>query len=492
MDVGTMDPLTEAKRLLAIQQAIAGHIAGAESRAQLLEWVLATIGESLDWSWGAAWLADPEADGKLRCTATWRREGVDLREFEIATHAMDPAPCDSLPARAADAREPVWVTEVGKGTQIARAALAAEAGLVTGVGFPLAVGDVRAGAIEFFGPSIGEPDAELLAMFAAAGAQLAQCIDRWDTWERLADSEAFSRSVVESLDEGVVVFDADGQIVSVNASANRILGLASSDVVGGSPRDLTGQTPTFRVLHDDGSLMTPDSSFALEALRTGKPRRDVIVCIETGAGETWVSLNIQPLLRPDEEAPHGVVVSMSDITERRRAERELEHLAYHDRLTGLPNRTLLEEHLSVALARAGRHEHGVALLFLDLDDFKLVNDGFGHAAGDQLLRDVATRLQAVTRATDLLARQGGDEFLLLVTDLGDDADELAASVAAKLESALQAPFSLAGTELDVRASIGVSIYPRDAEDAEALMRHADAAMYQAKNAGRGTVRVFEE
>jgi diguanylate cyclase (GGDEF)-like protein len=237
--------------------------------------------------------------------------------------------------------------------------------------------------------------------------------------------------------------------------------------------------------------MTPDTSIALEALRTGEPRREVIVCIESGGGQVWASINVQPLLRPGEDKPHGAVASITDITERRRAERELEHLAYHDRLTGLPNRTLLEEHLGVALARAGRHGHGVALLFLDLDDFKLVNDGFGHAAGDELLRDVAKRLQAVTRATDLLARQGGDEFLLLVTDLGDDADALAASVAGKLETALQEPFQLAGTSLDVRASIGVSIFPRDAEDAEALMRHADAAMYQAKNAGRGRVQVFE-
>ena len=486
-----MHPLTDAKQLLAIQQSIAGHIAGARSRAQLLEWVLETIGDAMAWSWGAAWLAD--GDGHLHCTATWRRAGVELDEFERATRAMDPAPERSVPALATNADAPVWVREVAQETHIARARLATEAGLMTGVGFPLAVGALRAGAIEFFGPSIAEPDADLIAMFAATGAQLAQCLDRWDTWERLADSEELSRSVVEALDEGVVVFDGDGRISSVNASATRILGMESSSVVGGSPHALGSDAgPTFRVLHDDGSLMTPDTSLALEALRTGKSRRDVIVCIESGAGETWVSLNVVPLMREGEDAPHGVVVSMSDITERRRTERELEHLAYHDRLTGLPNRTLLEEHLALALARAGRHDHGVALLFLDLDHFKLVNDGFGHAAGDQLLRDVALRLQGVTRATDLLARQGGDEFLLLVTDLGDDAEGLASSVAEKLEGALREPFRLAGASLDVDASIGVSIYPRDAEDAEALMRHADAAMYQAKNAGRGRVRVFEE
>src|SRR3954447_21186906 len=226
----TIDPLTEAKRLLAIQQSIADHIAGAQTRAQLLEQVLETIGGALDWSWGAAWLKD--ADGVLRLAATWRRPAMALDDFERATREMDPAPCRSLPARGSDADAPVWVTEVGTGTNIARAAFAADAGLVTGVGFPLAVGEVRAGAIEFFGPSIPEPDADLLAMFAAAGSQLAQCLDRWDTWERLAGSEELSRSVVEALDEGVVVFDGEGRIASVNASASRILGMESEEIVG--------------------------------------------------------------------------------------------------------------------------------------------------------------------------------------------------------------------------------------------------------------------
>ena len=137
------------------------------------------------------------------------------------------------------------------------------------------------------------------------------------------------------------------------------------------------------------------------------------------------------LLRDEAGVVVGMLSSGEDVTERRAAEREIAHLAYHDSLTDLPNRALLEEHLDLALARARRNGHAVALLYVDLDDFKLVNDSLGHAAGDELLRRVADRLGSMGRETDLLARQGGDEFLLLVSDLAGDAQARAESTAAQ-------------------------------------------------------------
>jgi diguanylate cyclase (GGDEF)-like protein len=145
----------------------------------------------------------------------------------------------------------------------------------------------------------------------------------------------------------------------------------------------------------------------------------------------------------------------------------------------------VEQELDLALARARRSDGAAALMFVDLDDFKEVNDHLGHAAGDRLLAAVAGRLRGVLRSSDVLARQGGDEFLVLLADLGDDAALAAESVGAKLLEALREPFVIAGTEVRTGASIGVSLYPVDASDTEALMRHADAAMYQAKGAGGG-------
>ena len=174
-----------------------------------------------------------------------------------------------------------------------------------------------------------------------------------------------------------------------------------------------------------------------------------------------------------------------DISERRRGEEQLAFLAYHDPLTSLPNRVLVEQQLDVALARARRASSAVALMFVDLDDFKEVNDRLGHAAGDQLLTGVAARLRGVLRDSDVLARQGGDEFLVLLTDLTEDPAAAAEMVAAKLLGALREPFVVGTSEVRTGASIGVSLYPADAADTEALLRHADAAMYRAKGDGGG-------
>src|SRR6185437_16049306 len=160
-------------------------------------------------------------------------------------------------------------------------------------------------------------------------------------------------------------------------------------------------------------------------------------------------------------------------------------------LTGLPNRILVEQEIDLALARARRAGGAAALMFVDLDDFKEVNDRLGHAAGDRLLASVSARLRSVLRDSDVLARQGGDEFLVLLGDLSDDPTAAAESVGAKLLNALLEPFVVAGTEVRTRASIGISLYPDDAADTEALMRHADVAMYRAKAAGGGRL-VFHQ
>jgi diguanylate cyclase (GGDEF)-like protein len=164
-------------------------------------------------------------------------------------------------------------------------------------------------------------------------------------------------------------------------------------------------------------------------------------------------------------------------------EDQLAYLAYHDPLTGLPNRIMVEQQLDLALARARRARASVALMFVDLDDFKEVNDVLGHGAGDQMLAGVASRLRGVLRDSDVLARQGGDEFLVVLADLEEDPESSAEAVGAKLLGSLREPFVVAGEELRTGASVGISVFPADAEDTETLLRHADAAMYLAKASG---------
>ncbi|MCZ8253159.1 MAG: EAL domain-containing protein [Hylemonella sp.] len=179
----------------------------------------------------------------------------------------------------------------------------------------------------------------------------------------------------------------------------------------------------------------------------------------------------------------------SDITERKAAEQRIEYLAYHDALTGLPNRLLVQDRFVQAMAQADRHQTRIALVYLDLDNFKTLNDTLGHEAGDELLREVARRLRESVRDSDTISRQGGDEFLLMLTDLPDT--EVVAAVVLKIMDKLQEPVQLGQQEFSTSASIGVAIGPQDGRDFETLRKKADMAMYRSKEAGRNVYHFFD-
>jgi diguanylate cyclase (GGDEF)-like protein/PAS domain S-box-containing protein len=182
--------------------------------------------------------------------------------------------------------------------------------------------------------------------------------------------------------------------------------------------------------------------------------------------------------------------AQKDVTARMRADARIAELSYFDSVTGLANRAALHDELRSALHDARVHDRELALLFVDLDDFKRVNDDYGHRAGDALLRAAADRLRSVIRPQDLLARQGGDEFLLLLKDLPGNATDVAAELASRVVAALREPIAVEGCTLEVRASVGVSTFPRDAVNAEDLLRHADSAMYVAKAGGKDSFHVY--
>jgi diguanylate cyclase (GGDEF)-like protein/PAS domain S-box-containing protein len=202
----------------------------------------------------------------------------------------------------------------------------------------------------------------------------------------------------------------------------------------------------------------------------------------------WLYFEGSAICMPDETDVDGVIVSCHDVTERKRQEETIYRQANYDTLTGLPNRLMFADRLGTALLRGRRERHKVGLLFIDLDGFKKVNDTLGHNAGDDLLTEVARRLQACVRQDDTIARLGGDEFTVILPNIREPHDT--EIVAKKVIERVREPIYLGDNEVYVSASIGITLYPDDAEDEETLIKHADTAMYEAKAAGRRTYKFF--
>ena len=299
-----------------------------------------------------------------------------------------------------------------------------------------------------------------------------------ETNTRLIDSEARIRSIFESVNDGIVTFDESGRIENVNPAAERIFGYRSAELAG---RDL--------------SVLMPDAGERLLASaweRSGDR-----------AGHDWVSVTHEYVAtrRDDSQFPVEVRVSdmhadnrrlwiatVHDITQRKLSEQRIVHMASHDPLTDLPNRALLQDRIQQAIAHAHRDGHRVAVLFIDLDKFKTINDSLGHEVGDRLLQAVARRIQAHVREIDTVARQGGDEFIVVLPGINDAGD--AAGTADKILTALAEPYAIDGHELHSGASLGISLYPDDGTDVDTLLKGSDTAMYHAKDSGRNTYRFF--
>lgn len=282
----------------------------------------------------------------------------------------------------------------------------------------------------------------------------------------------------------VVVLDHLGAIELINRQGCELLGFEESEIIG---------CDWFTLVVPEGDRLAARLGFIRLVSGVEPPAEAVETAIRTKAGEDRKIAWRNAILRDDTGHIVSVLRSGEDVTERRAAEAQVTHLAYHDGLTGLPNRTLLEEQLGRDTARSLRAGSALALLYFDLDDFKLVNDSLGHAAGDAVLCETARRVSELTRAGDLLCRQGGDEFLLLLScDDATDAEQVAREAGARICEALEPPFEVHDAEFHIGASIGAALYPEHAEDSESLLKRADAAMYQAKRMGGRAVAFYEE
>jgi diguanylate cyclase (GGDEF)-like protein/PAS domain S-box-containing protein len=290
-----------------------------------------------------------------------------------------------------------------------------------------------------------------------------------------ADSLRLLDKVFESSRDGVMVTDGDLRIVSVNP--------AMVELTGFSTAELIGQTPGFLA-----ASAQPAVSHALreDLARQGRVQREMSTRRKAG-GEFPALLSMSAVRDNAGQVTHYVGFHF-DISERKAAEAKIAFLAYHDPLTELPNRVLARERLAQAIALANRTGAKAALLFFDLDNFKVINDSLGHSVGDALLKAVAARISACTRETDTLSRLGGDEFLHIAANVAN-ADAVV-SISEKVLANLAEPFEIDGHELSTSVSMGVAVYPDDGEDFDTLLKKADIAMYKAKEAGRNTYRFY--
>ncbi|MBS3909784.1 MAG: PAS domain S-box protein [Actinobacteria bacterium] len=293
--------------------------------------------------------------------------------------------------------------------------------------------------------------------------------------EALKASEERYRTLAEAAHDMIFIINRDGYIEYVNYFVSEHIGLNQDEAVGLSVEDFFPPETARQLGESLGDVMKHGKPFYGES------------ALPLARGELWIGTRLTPIR--NEAGEISAVLGISrDITERKRSEKIIEHMAYYDSLTDLPNRMFFTEQLNSAIMLAQRNQEMMAVIFLDLDNFKTVNDTLGHCVGDQLLQDVSGRLKECLRESDFIARFGGDEFVLLLTQI--DCAKDASQVAQKIFEAMRPPFDLDGHEFHITTSIGISLYPNHGQDARFLLKNADAALYYAKEQGRNNHQFY--
>jgi diguanylate cyclase (GGDEF)-like protein/PAS domain S-box-containing protein len=296
-------------------------------------------------------------------------------------------------------------------------------------------------------------------------------------------TEEHARNLLDSIGDAIVSTGLDSRISYLNPEAERMTGWSRQDAYGRPFEDVLGII--------DGVSRDRAPNPLAHALKRG--RRDGLNANAVLVGRHGREFAIEETATPIHDSRgrlSGAVMVFRDVGATRALSLQMTHLAHHDALTGLPNRLLLNERLSQAIASAHRHRRSLAVMYLDIDGFKHVNDFLGHVIGDLLLQSISRRMVACVRGSDTVSRQGGDEFVVLLSEL--DRPEDVADVAAKMVTDSILPHPIGAHCLTVSVSIGIGVYPADGMDEQTLLANADLALLSAKTAGRGTFRFFGE
>jgi diguanylate cyclase (GGDEF)-like protein/PAS domain S-box-containing protein len=425
-----------------------------------------------------------EKAGVLRFADAWGVPDPGVERFIEGSRELTYRPGVGLSGLVWQSGQPLWSTDISKDPRSSssgssRTGPSHRLGMHGTFVFPVVSEGKTIGVLSFASRKPREPEELLLEAIHVIGGQIGQFVQRKQTEDVVRESEERFRSLTVLSSDMYWEQDEEFRFTSMSGTGSQRVNVKTFPMIGKKrwEQNYTNMTADAWAEH-------------IAALEAHKPFRDMELCrLDESGKKVWISISGEPVFDAS-GAFKGYRGVGKDISERKLDEEHIQFLANHDALTALPNRAMFGDVLNLAIQNARRYNRNFAVLFIDLDRFKNINDTLGHEAGDKLLQEMGARLTRTVRSSDVVARLGGDEFVVLVQEVGE-AKQVEA-VARKILSALVQPMVMQGQECRVTASIGICMYPAEGQDEQALMKNADIAMYRAKEDGKNNYKFYSE
>ncbi len=481
---GVSKNITERKRaeqLRALEHAVSRNLADADNASEGLKAAIRAVCETEGWECGRYFRVDEKA-GVLRFADAWSVPDPAVERFIETSRELTYRPGVGLSGRVWQSGQPLWSTDISKDSRSSSASGASpsrEMGVHGTFVFPVVSDGKIIGVLSFAGRKAREPEERLLQAVHMIGSHIGQFMQRKQAEEVVRENEGRFRGLTQLSSDMYWEQDDQFRFTSMSGTGSQRVNVKTFPAIGKKRWE------------QNYINMTADQwAEHMALLEAHKPFREMELCrLDESGKKIWISISGEPVFDAS-GAFQGYRGVGKDISERKLDEERIQFLANHDALTSLPNRAMFSEMLNLAIQNARRYNRNFAVLFIDLDRFKNINDTLGHDAGDKLLQEMGTRLTQTVRASDVVARLGGDEFVVLVQEVAEP--KQVAAVARKILSALVEPMSIQGQECRLTASIGICMYPSEAQNEQALMKNADIAMYRAKEDGKNNYKFYSE